>query len=377
MVQWMSQEYEMTEKHREDALTMRKNLIFVVLSAALLLTGCGADKQADAQNHGQEQAGTGVVGENRIDVPDVDTDVDVDVNVDTDMDMDVYAEGDGGFRELTQEELDTFTQFIRKADTYGFLLSEYTNPIEVDLGEVFYSGAGLQKDMSEEEVIAYLAACNQEEIYLDCIKIDRGDAEKLVGDKLGLALEDMDADRIGMYIPEFDAYYHECGDTNYLEFTCISGLVNGDVYTLDFKADMDWDYTYSYVQTILEKTENGYCFISNQSLVPPQNSYGEVTDVKTAWECLKGVYFPECEPEEIIYDEESDEFEVVISRSEMEFGDEDEARPCESIVFLDGVDEDYYTFGYYNVFYDGDAVYATQTKGWYQVDRHTGEASVL
>ena len=377
----------MTEKHREDALTMRKNLIFVVLSAALLLTGCGADKQADAQNHGQEQVGTGVVDENRIDVPDVDTDMDVDVdtdvdvNVDTDMDIDVYAEGDGGFRELTQEELDTFTQFIRKADTYGFLLSEYTNPIEVDLGEVFYSGAGLQKDMSEEEVIAYLAACNQEEIYLDCIKIDRGNAEKLVGDKLGLALEDMDADRIGMYIPEFDAYYHECGDTNYLEFTCISGLVNGDVYTLDFKADMDWDYTYSYVQTILEKTENGYCFISNQSLVPPQNSsegsYGEVTDVRNAWECLKDVYFPECELEEIIYDEESDEFEVVISRSEMEFGDEDEARPCESIVFLDEVDEDYYIFGYYNVFYDGDAVYATQTRGWYQVDRHTGEASVL
>ena len=171
-----------------------------------------------------------------------------------------------GFRELTQEELDEFTQFIRRMDAYGFLLSEYTIPDEADLGEVFYSGAGLGEEMSEEEVTAYLTANQQEEMYTDCVKVPREAVEKLVQERLGMNPEDMDMDSIGVYISDFDAYYHECGDTNYLEFTCVSGLVNGNVYTLEFKADLDWDYIYSDVQTILEKTESGYQFISNQSL---------------------------------------------------------------------------------------------------------------
>lgn len=294
-------------------------------------------------------------------------------------------DGDGGFRELTQEELDTFTQFIRGWDTYGFLLSEYVNPVEVDLGEVFYSGAGFQNVISEEEITAYLAACDQEELYTDCIKVNRKDAQKLVSEKLGISLTDMDADKMGIYIPEFDAYYHECGDTNYMEFTCVSGLVNGNVYTLEFQADMDRAYTYSHMQTILEKAEGGYRFIANQSLAiasddPTEISKEktgevteEITDAETAWEYLREAYFSSCELEEIRYDED---FQVVIGRFEMAFGDETEERPCESIVFLDDVEEDCYHFGHYIVFYDGDTVYATQTRGWYQVNRYTGEVSV-
>lgn len=226
----------------------RKNFIFVILSSALLISGCGANEFEDTQNYKQIEEDAGDMDETMVDEPEIKED---------------DAEES---RELAQEELDIFTQFIRGRDAYGFLLSEYANPAEVDLGQVFYSGAGFQQSMSEEEVTAYLAACNQEEMYTDCVKIAQSDAEKLVEEKLGISLEDMDADRIGVYIPEFDAYYHECGDTNYMEFTCVSGSVNDNIYTLEFKADMDGDYIYSDVQTILEKTESGYRFISNQSL---------------------------------------------------------------------------------------------------------------
>lgn len=226
----------------------RKNFIFVILSSALLLSGCGANEFEDTQNYKQIEEDAGDMDEITVDAPEIKED---------------DAEES---RELTQEELDTFTQFIRGRDAYGFLLSEYADPVEVDLEQVFYSGAGFQQSMSEEEVAAYLAACNQEEMYTDCVKITQSDAKKLVEEKLGISLEDMDADRIGLYIPEFDAYYHECGDTNYMEYTCVSGTVKGDIYTLEFKADMDWDYIYSDVQTVLEKTESGYRFISNQSL---------------------------------------------------------------------------------------------------------------
>lgn len=342
----------------------QKNYILVILSAVLVMAGCAAQETENIQDHGQIETETGTVVENRTVDPETEEEED----------------GDEGFRELTQEELDTFTQFIRRRDAYGFLLSEYADPAEADLGEVFYSGAGLQESMSEEEVTAYLAACNQEEMYTDCVKVTREDAEKLISEKLGTSLEDMDADKLGVYISEFDAYYHECGDTNYTEFTCVSGLVNGNIYTLEFKVGMDWDYTFSHVQTILEKTDNGYRFISNQSLVESSNDSTEisekVTDVETAWGYLKAAYFSECGLEEISYDE-NDNFQVVIDRFEQDFGDENQTRPCESVVFLEDADDSYYMFGHYNVFYDGDTVYATQTRGRYQVDHDTGEVTVL
>lgn len=208
----------------------------------------------------------------------------------------------------------------------------------------------------------------------------RSHAEELVEKRLGIGLEDMDASQIGLYIPELDAYCHECGDTNYIEFTCVGGLVNGSVYTLEFKADMDWDYIYSHVQTTLEETEDGYRFIANQSLsVPSSDSgelFGEPIGVETAWEYLKAACFSECGLEEISYDESSDDFQVVLDRFELAFGDEDAERPCASVVFLEETDGDYYRFGHYYVFYDEDTVYATQTKGWYLVNRLTGEVSI-
>lgn len=208
----------------------RKNLLAVILCSVLLLSGCGRNEQGVVKEAEQETA------------------------------------QNASHLELTQEELDEFTQFIHGMDAYGFLLSEYIIPEEADLGEVFYSGAGLQEEISEEEITAYLTVNQQEEMYTDCVKVPREAAEKLVQERLGLGLEEMDTDSIGVYLPEFDAYYHECGDTNYLGFTCVNGLVNGNVYTLDFQADLDWDYDYANVRTILEKTESGYRFISNQCL---------------------------------------------------------------------------------------------------------------
>lgn len=248
----------------------RKNFIFIILSSALLISGCGKNESGNTQNYmqieeeGSERVNESIQEEERNEeVNELIQEEDGDEGFD---ELDWKEDGDGGFRELTQEEMDVFTQFIRGMDAYGFVLSEYTGPTEVDLGEVFYSGAGVQKTMSEEEIAAYLATCNQEELYTDCVKITRSDVEKLLEERLGISLADANDEKIGLYIPEFDAYYHECGDTNYVEFSCVGGLVNGDVYTLEFKSDMDWSYIYSDVQTILEKTESGYRFIANQSL---------------------------------------------------------------------------------------------------------------
>ncbi|MBQ2275280.1 MAG: hypothetical protein II331_01385 [Lachnospiraceae bacterium] len=223
-----------------------KKLILVCMSSTLLLSGCGATDNQEKKDDSQIKVESSDADKDKVDSQD--------------------EEGDEGFRELTQDELDEFTEFIHGWDAYGFLLSEYVNPVSVDLGEVFYSGAGVQKDMSNEDADAYLAAINESEFQTDCIKVEKSDVEKIVKERLGLSLDEVNVDNIGVYVPEFDSYYHECGDTNYVKYTCVRGLVNGNVYTLDFKADSDIYSSYSSVQTILQKTDNGYMFIANQCL---------------------------------------------------------------------------------------------------------------
>lgn len=185
-------------------------------------------------------------------------------------DDDWTGDGDGGFREITDLEKEELTNFVRRWDAYGFLLSEYTIPEEVNLGEVFYSGAGASEDVSSDEIRAYLKACNQEELFTECRKITKQSVESVLDKRLGLTLEEANLSDIGVYLPEYDAYYGECGDTNYMAFTCVEGLANNNVYTVDFVADVDWDWEFSKVRTIMEKTEEGYRFISNTSMVSPE-----------------------------------------------------------------------------------------------------------
>ena len=72
------------------------------------------------------------------------------------------------------------------ADAYGFLLSEYESPKDVSLGKVFYMGAGLNEEASNDEASAYLKATGQEEIYTTLMKLDKQKVYDLLGKRLEL-----------------------------------------------------------------------------------------------------------------------------------------------------------------------------------------------
>ena len=256
--------------------------ILGVLCASMLMSGCtgiGLKKKKDQlpqtnptefAEETEEEAGADIEmeEENLTDTEEQESE-DQDPQQET-VDDDWTEDGDGGFREITDSEKEELTNFVRGWDAYGFLLSEYTMPVEVNLGEVFYSGAGASEDISSDEIAAYLKACDQEEMNTDCVKITKQSVESVLDKRLGMTLDEANLSDIGVYLPEYEAYYHECGDTNYMAFTCVDGLANGNVYTVDFVADVDWDWEFSKVRTIMEKTEEGYRFISNTSMVSPE-----------------------------------------------------------------------------------------------------------
>lgn len=169
---------------------------------------------------------------------------------------------------LTEDELSFFSDFIQKMGNYGFLLSEYDTPEQVNLDEVFYSGAGIASEMSQEEVEAYLAYTGQDEIYTDCIRISRENADAFLLEKLGIGLDEIPDGFPWIYLSEFDSYYHEAGDTNYMEHLCIDGTRSGDIYTLHFRSNDRWGTFQNDYETQLQKVGDEYHFVSNHLLTP-------------------------------------------------------------------------------------------------------------
>lgn len=172
-------------------------------------------------------------------------------------------------RELSNEELREFTMWINKGGNYGnygFLLSEYKNPQDMNLYELFYAGAGMEcKRLSPEEQAAYLKATGQEEIYTDCTRLTTAQIDEFLQRKTGLAYEDMAHPLDWVYLPEYDIYVNEHGDTNYMNFTCVSGRqTDEDTYELDcVPGDDTYTPLLSSCQFTLKRAGEDYQPVSN------------------------------------------------------------------------------------------------------------------
>ena len=92
----------------------------------------------------------------------------------------------------------------------------------------------------------------------DCTKITRQEMDAVLWEYTGLTLEE--TRQVGLkqftYLPEYDAYYHFHGDTNYTFPIFSQGFRQGDLIHLD----------YGDRRLTLRQTGNGYQFCSNRSL---------------------------------------------------------------------------------------------------------------
>ena len=172
-------------------------------------------------------------------------------------------------RELTNKELREFTAWINEGSNYGnygFLLSEYTRPQDVDLDQAFYTGAGAETtQLTGEEEKAYLEITGEEEIYTDCTRLTTTQINEVLEKKLGLTLEDMTHKLTWVYLPDTDAWVWQHGDTNYMNVTCVSGRqVSADTYELDcVPGDENYEPLIPSCRLTLQKHEDDYRFLSN------------------------------------------------------------------------------------------------------------------
>lgn len=173
---------------------------------------------------------------------------------------------------LTEAECEEYTNWINEFSNYGFLFSNWTKPEEIDLWEVFYNGAGISEEATQEQIDSYLARTGQDELYTDFFVIPKSSMNTFLLEKVGLTYDELIAKgSAGMgdaYDPEMDCFEMQVGDTNYMQFTVESGERNeeGNV-SLHYRSAHMWEEEISWIESgvvELVETENGRQFRSNQ-----------------------------------------------------------------------------------------------------------------
>lgn len=181
---------------------------------------------------------------------------------------DLKQEENAEVRELTADEVAYFSEYIKKSENYGFLLSVYDSADEVNLDELFYSGAGIDAgSMTDTDIAAFLKASGQEEIYTDVAHLTTDQLDEFLLKKTGYEYSQMKCPLSWVYSAETDTYYQEAGDTNYTRFDCIGGMAAGDLYTLHVQKTGDGTgYRMEEYELVLRKQGADYQVVSNHLL---------------------------------------------------------------------------------------------------------------
>ncbi len=172
-------------------------------------------------------------------------------------------------KSLSPEEVSTFNTDFFNSGIHNMnnmlLSSEYSSPEGINLFQLFYGGVeGVINQISEEEKVLLTELCS-EASYLDIIKVTTNDMNTFLQEKLGMGLEK--TQKVGLddfyYLEEYDSYYLVIGDTNFDWCTVVSGTwESNNTLVLTYEKEYDggqWIVT-------LQKTEDGYVFISNRKV---------------------------------------------------------------------------------------------------------------
>ena len=251
----------------------------ILLSAAVLMLGlsaCSPDagravgtdaEGTDRPGHGSDGNGKkGLGGSDEEGIDEKVKEVSESYNTEWSYDLSGESADPGGEapRQLKEEELRYFEQYLNQADNYGFLLSEYKTPEYLNLNEVFYSGAGLEQSaMTGEERDAFLNAVGQTEIMTDMVRLDKKQIDAFLLDKTGLTLDQMKTGLGWVYLPQYDRYYTQHGDTNIRSFFCPKGEADGNLYRVWCLSDGYTQFSQECMVT-LKKESSGYQFLSNE-----------------------------------------------------------------------------------------------------------------
>ena len=185
-------------------------------------------------------------------------------------------------RPLTGDELAYFNETFFNNDTVDhmvgvnihnqFLTSLYERPEDINLFELFYCGTGTDEPMTDEELQQVGDFDPDGELICPVDKMPVETINQVLLENTGLTLEETGQTGLEnfQYIPEYDAYYHSHGDTNYFHGVQITaGEREGTTVRL-YYPDSSARYDSDWLCVTLEAQGDGsYWFVSNQPSEKP------------------------------------------------------------------------------------------------------------
>ena len=250
----------------------KKAIVAGFLLTAFLFTACGNKTVSNDSISSVEETVLSSIGEENNSAVSDESTASEDSLTSTDIAENQTSENEPV--KLTDVEIDYFTEYIQKMENYGFLLSTYSDPRDIDLMHLFYLGAGGNRDYTDEDMEEYLSLTEKEEVFADLIVLPKDYMENLLFEKTGYTYGEMHKYlRDWLFSSNTDCYYHEVGDTNYDPYQVLEGYRQGDIYVLKVENILTHQigesdgYHVPYKELALEKTGDGYHFLSCRSLL--------------------------------------------------------------------------------------------------------------
>lgn len=234
-----------------------------------------AGKEAEASDPGKEDADKSDADKN-----DADDENGTDIDSGSD---ELSGDDEGGAFPADNEELGliVFDDMFNGAVYNGFLLCDYDNPYEIDWHEVMYNGAGIGTwELTDEQLKAYLKKIGESELITDVTAFTKADFEDFVRLHTGTDPADMKKPLHWTYLPEFNLYAYQHGDTNQLPVEYVSEKVDGNTHIIRYSYSTgNGDGGSGTPNEVKFKVENGNCvFISNKINEDPYGGYSNNTE---------------------------------------------------------------------------------------------------
>ena len=243
-------------------------LIPFILSGIMILTGCGQEEASggvtdvtDAlflSEKEAEETGSTLSGETAATAPV----------------SEIAASQEQGnaqkARKLSDEECRELQNYINDIGNYGFLLSVYEKPQDLNAEQAFFTGAGLElMTPTEEEREAYMEETGEEDT-VNLFGMGAQQVSDYLQYKAGVSLDELTNQPGWTYLEDYDTYYQCHGDeeTNICEFEVTDAAVQGDYYRVHYRArrfagDLDGWHIPVY-EAILKRNGDNYRFCANR-----------------------------------------------------------------------------------------------------------------
>ena len=189
--------------------------------------------------------------------------------------------------EITRSDaqtLQTLQEYLNEDSSYGFLLSSYDIPEDIDLNQVFYSGAGIEQEkLTDQEKDLLLDRIPQEEIRTPVVKVADDQIEDLLSLKTGLSYDrfrkQLDEKEGWVRIARYQAWYALRGDTNRMYVRCTDAWQQGDTFIVHYQLEaQQGDIGQETEQAVTDSVETDVDDVSNAGAESAASSAAEVAE---------------------------------------------------------------------------------------------------